>query len=630
MRFNNLNKGQKIIFNTLTFLGIIAAIYYIFNIRVKDYILVNCSYYFFIICVFLTNSFLILPARKNDVKKVPFYDIVAAICCFSIGVYFFINSYWMFMVGWVPPPSKYDLWLASIFIIFILECARRMGGTFYFIIALTIGAYPFYGNYMPGIFYGNIFPYEFVIPYYVFGNEGILGVPSQVIGETLIGFIIFSGVLIGSGAGEFFLNIAYALFGKFRGGLAKVAIVASGLFGSMSGSALSNVTATGSITIPAMIKSGYKPTYAAAIEACASTGGLLMPPIMGSVAFVMCTIINVSYGSVVKAAIIPALLYYFTLFLCVDFHSAKIGLKGVSKENLPSLIKTIKEGWIFLFSVLFIIWGLLFMRWERYTPFYAAFLLIILSLFNRKYFLFNPKKFIKVITSIGILLTQTMAIILPVGLIIGGLGITGVSLSLTDGIVSLGRENIALILLLGIFMAYIMGMAGMLISAYVFLSITLAPAIIRVGGFGIMETHLFIVYYCMVAVITPPVAACAIVAANIAGANAMKTAWAATRLGFALYFIPFYFLFHPELIMEGPILKILISVLFCIIGLTLVVGATEGYIPKLGNINLPLRILFFISGVLLSFPDISTTIIGFIIILVTIFSMILKKLKLKY
>ena len=629
MRYNNLNKCQKVIFNTLTIVGIIAAIYYIFNFCIKGYIMMNHSYYFLLIGIFLTNGFLILPARKKDNKKLPWYDILAACCCFSIVFYFFVNSYSIIQTGWVPPPSKYDVWLASILIILILESARRMGGFAYFVISLTMGLYPFYANFMPGIFYGNIFPFNFVVSFYVFGNEGILGLPSKVVGEILIGFIIFSGALIGSGAGEFFLDMAYATFGKFRGGLSKVAVIFSGLFGTMTGSAISNVAATGSITIPAMIKSGYSPYYASALIACASTGGCLMPPIMGSVAFVMCTILNVSYATIVKAAIIPAFLYYMTLFIYTDFYSAKNGLKGVSKESLPSFLRIVKGGWIYLSAILFIIWGLLYMRWDRYTPFYAAFLLFILSFFKPEKSLFNYRNFINCISSMGKIVTQTIAIILPVGLIIGGLGLSGVSLSITSGVVRLGGDKIVFIILLGILTTYIMGMAGMLVSAYVFLSITFAPAIIKIGGLNTIAVHMFIMYYCMIAVITPPVASCAFVAANIADTNGIKTAWTASKIGFSLYVIPFYFLFNPALLMIGSVTETFFSVLACAIGLILIVGAFEGYLPKLGHINLLDRIFLFIGGFLIPFFERTKTSFGIIISLVIIFHIIFKKFKLK-
>ncbi|HBM40373.1 MAG TPA: C4-dicarboxylate ABC transporter permease, partial [Sulfitobacter sp.] len=442
-----------------------------------------------------------------------------------------------------------------------------------------------------------------------FRTEGLMGITTKIVAEIVLGFLVFAGVLIATGAGQFFIDLANAGFGKYRGGPAKVSIVASAFFGSLSGSIFSNIAGTGSITIPTMKKVGYPPHYAGAIEACASTGGVVMPPVMGAIAFVMAITIGVDYATVMVAAILPSALFYFGLILQVDAYAARKGLVGMKPENLPSAREVMKRGWPFLLVMIFLVWGLLYMRWEYYAPWYASALMIALSFLQRETMM-TPARIFETLRQVGTLVTQTAAIILPIAFVVSALTITGVTGSMTSGLVALGGDNVYLVIALGVLACFIMGMAGLAIVAYIFLAVTLAPAIIEIGGLNTVAVHFFIVYYAMLSVITPPVGAAAFLAATIAGAKPMLTSFTAMRLGVVIYFVPLFFLFQPALVLQGDLTPLIYVLPSIIIGITLLSGGLEGYLLGVGMVRPWLRLPLGIAGFAFSFPGLTTTLIA--------------------
>ncbi|MFC1930021.1 TRAP transporter permease [Chloroflexota bacterium] len=616
-RYEYIPGALKAIFIIFTSLGIGLSVFFLFGFSIAGQVMVDVGYHYLLIGVFLSSAFLILPARKKDEKRLPFYDLLAAAAVFGITFYYFLNAWRIGWVGWIPADTP-QLILGIIMCVLVLEGGRRISGLPFTIIALAIATYPLFASSLPGLLYGMSYSFNHMIAAYAYGTEGLVGLPAKVMGNILMGFLLFAGILIATGAGDFFLKLAYGLLGKYRGGPAKVAVIASGFFGSMSGSALSNVVATGSITIPAMKRIGYPPHYAGAIEACASTGGIIMPPIMGAVAFVAAMILNMSYATIMIAAIIPAILYYFGLLMQTDCFAAKTGLQGMPEEEIPSLKKTLLEGWPFITVLLFLIWGLVYMRWEALTPFYASGLLVLLSFASQKTRL-TPKRFINTLVITGKIITQTMAVLLPMGLIIGALIFTGMSLAFTAGLVHVGGGNLFIVLLLGIVACYIMGMAGIIIPAYIFLALTLAPALIELGGLNLLATHLLIIYYSILALITPPVALAAFIGANIAGASPMKTGFTSMRLGVVIYFIPLFFLFSPALVLQGPsLIESLYLFVLCLLGIAFIAAGMEGYFWKIGTLAFWSRSLLAIAGFLIAFPRWDTTIIGTALALFTI------------
>ena len=620
-RYQDLPRILKVYFLVLTISGLSVAIYYLFGFRFLG-TPIDAAYYYLLIAFYLPSVFLIKPAVKKD-KEVPWYDVVLATLTFGVALYFVFNAWDIRVVGWVPT-TPFNILLSVIFFLLVIEGGRRGGGLIYSMVTIILGLYPIYAFYMPGILSGKSYPVTWIFPMHIFTPEGLIGVPMQVIGDYIIGYLIFAAVLIASGAGNFFVNFALAACGTFRGGPAKVSVVSSSFFGTISGSAVSNVVVDGPVTIPAMIGVGYPPYYAAAIEAVTSTGGILVPPVMGTVAFVMAAFLGIEYRQVCIAAVIPAILYYFALIMQIDAYAARVGIKGIPRKELPPLKKTLQMGWPFLGVLLFLLWALLYMGWETKAPFYASGLMLVLSFFRRE-MMIAPKRMIETIVEIGKLIAQTISIILPIGFIICGLTITGVSMAFTSGIVNLGGGNIFITLLLGAIACYILGMAGLMVAAYIFLAITMAPAVIQAGHLNVLSVHLFIIYYASLAAITPPVALAAFVAASIAKADPMKTSLQAMRLGIIIYFIPFFFIFRPALIMQGSITEALCLFLLSLLGILFIAAGMEGYLWGFGKVSAKVRPIFVLAGFLVVFPEWKTTVIGAVLVLIGLAVMLLKK-----
>jgi len=617
-RYDSMPKPLKVIFIVFSTIGVGLFIFYMMGWSIRGYVLLSTGYYYLLYAVFGFNVFVAMPARRKDKGRVPWFDIVFAVFMFGFPIFCFLNAESITRIGWLPPPSTLHFALAIIFSLLAVESGRRLGGRTFLVLCLIAWLYPLFAEYMPGILNGMSFDFPWTVGNFAFSGNGVLGLTAQVMAEILIGFLLFAGMLMASGAGRFFLNFSLCLLGRFRGGPAKVAVVASGFFGSLSGSAISNVVATGSITIPTMKRIGYPPHYAGAIEACASTGGSLMPPVMGMVAFIMSAIIGIDYTTIMIAAFIPALLYYFGLLMQVDAYAARVGLRGLPREELPSMKKTLKEGWIYIAVLFFLVFGLLYMRWSVLAPIYASGLMFVLS-FTRKETMMTPRRIIETLVVVGSLITQTMSILLPVGFIIGGLVMTGVSGSLTTELIKLGGGNFIPVLLIGVAACYAMGLIGLGGLAYIFLAVTMAPALIKIGGVDILATHLFIVCFAMMGQITPPIGVVGFVAAALAGAPPIKTLFTSMRLAIVLIFVPFFFLFNPALVLRGDsVLDVAYLFPLCVVGIVILAGGLEGYLVKVGRLQLWQRPLLVTAGFMIALPGWMTTIVGAVIAAVVI------------
>ncbi|AQZ95319.1 TRAP transporter permease [Halopseudomonas phragmitis] len=601
-RLGEAYSWQSIAFVLLSVCGLVTGIAYIFGLTWDGRRMLEGEYYWIFIGFFAAAAFLALPAKSGQ-SKIPVYDILAAIAILAVSFYFATNAWEMVQAGWS------SLYLGIVVWLLMMELARRSGGLPFLLVVLVIGLYPLVANHFPGLIMGVPYQFDHMLESYIFRAEGMMGITTKIVAEIILGFLVFAGILLATGAGTFFIDLANASFGRYRGGPAKVAVVASAFMGSLSGSIFSNIAGTGSITIPTMKKAGYPPHYAGAIEACASTGGVVMPPVMGAIAFVMAITIGVDYAVIMIAAILPSLLFYFGLILQVDAYAARTGIKGMPKDELPSTRKVLLSGWPFLFVMLFLMWGLLYMRWEYYTPWYACILMIGLS-FLRKETRLTPARLFSAIRQIGVLVTQTAAIILPIAFVVSALTITGVTGSVTSGLVGLGGDNVFLVILFGIIACFIMGMAGLAIVAYIFLAVTLAPAIIEVGGLNTIAVHFFIVYYAMLSAITPPVGAAAFLAGTIAGARPMRTSFTAMRLGIVIYFVPLFFLFQPALVLQGDLTPLVYVLPSIIIGIMLISGGLEGYLLGAGLLKPWQRLPMIAAGFAFSFPGLITTLIG--------------------
>ncbi len=563
--------------------------------------------YLYLLCALLAGCvFVLIPAAKGARRdSVPWYDALLFLATVGIFGYYAFNAERIIREGWEFAAPREAIWVAYVGWLVILEATRRAGGTAVFVVVTLISLYPVYAGHMPGPISGLAQPLPTTAAYHFASSESVLGIPTRAFGELVIGFVMFGAVLQYTGAAHFFNNLAFALFGAVRGGPAKVSIFASGLMGSVSGSVVSNVLTTGVVTIPAMKRIGFAPGYAGGVEACASTGGVLMPPVMGATAFVMASFLGVPYVTVALAALIPSLLFYLGLFVQIDGYAARRGLKGLPRAELPAIGKTFAEGWQYILVFLLLIWMLLVLQQEAIAPFYATALLLVINQFSRRYRL-DWKKLGGLVEGICGALGELSALLAGVGLIIGSLSVTGLAGTLANDLVYIAGNNIYVLLVMGAITSFIFGMGMTITACYIFLAIVLAPPLVS-AGFDPVAVHLFMMYWGMVSFITPPVALAAFVAAGIARTAPMDVGMQSVRLGSTMYFVPFFFVLNPALIMRGSPWEIAVVVGTAIIGIMLIASALEGYLLGVGELRGTApgwfaRLLIFAAGIVMAMP----------------------------
>ncbi len=589
-------------------LGLLMAINQTFNLKFLGFQPLGNSYLYYLIGIFLAAAFLCFPAWSGARNRISWYDWVLAVLALVSCGYLGYHGLTMINMGWEYMAPTEATVFSGILLVLVLEGVRRCGGWPLLFVSLFFGTYPLYADSMPGFLWGNQYELPELLRAHVIGVESIIGIPMQVVAQLVIGFVVFGAALTITGGGDFFMKFATALMGRSRGGPAKVSVLSSGILGSLSGSVISNILTTGPITIPTMKKTGYPAHYAGAVEACASTGGTLMPPVMGAVAFIMASFLGVAYAEIMIAAFLPALLFYLALLFQVDNYAARRGLKGLPESEIPSLKETLKDGWPYLLSLVMLVYMLLVMRIEAYAPYYASLVLLGVALFKRDYRLnwTRAKAFIADLTTN---VSNLVAILAGIGLVVGGLSYTGVAGAFSRELLLYADGSIPLMLIAGAITSFVLGM-GMTVSAcYIFLSILLAPALVN-AGLNPLASHLFILYWGMLSYITPPVSLAAITAAGVAGSNATKTGIYAMRLGGILFILPFLFVLNPSLILQGDITRILMSVVTAITAIWLIASAMEGYLYRIGVIGWPLRIMALAAGGCLIYPNLVSEAVG--------------------
>jgi TRAP transporter 4TM/12TM fusion protein len=491
-----------------------------------------------------------------------------------------------------------------------MEGLRRTGGLSLLFSVLPFTVYPLFADSSwLGPLRGQQSTVEQATSYHVLSNESVLGIPIQAFADVVIGFLVFGIALMLTGAGKFFINLAFALCGTFRGGAAKVAIFASGLLGMMSGSIVSNVLTAGTMTIPVMKKTGFRASYAGAIEACASTGAVLAPPVMGATAFVIAQFLNVSYAEVALAAIIPAVLYYAGLFMQVDAYAARHGLKGIDRSELPKILTTLKDGWYYVFVIALLIVMLLHFKRESHAPFYATALLLVLNQLFSKDTRWTFGTIVRFLEMNGKTFVELVAILAGCGLLIGAFSMTGVVSSLANDLLRLAGENALLLLAMCAITSLVLGLGLTTTACYIFLAILVAPALEKLG-LNKMAVHMFIFYWGMLSSITPPVAIASFAAAGIAGAPPMRTGWESMWVGSIIYFLPFFFVFSPALVLQGdaPYLLALGQMALIAGGTLCICGGIQGYQVGVGDLRAagvlewPLRVMLVVGGFIFATP----------------------------
>lgn len=603
-----LQTALRAIVMVLGALGVIMAINQQFLLNIFGFQPLGNAYLYYLIGIFLALAFLTLPATAMNPRRFWWLNIILAIAAMGSAGWLGFHGLDIIQKGWeYDAPLGADI-AASVLIVLVLEGVRRAGGPILLFTALLFGTYPLYADYMPGFLWGTEYSLIGTVRAHVLGVESIIGIPMQVVAELVIGFVIFGSVLVATKGSDFFMELASALLGHSRGGPAKVAVMGSGILGSLSGSVISNILTSGPFSIPTMRRVGYPAHYAAAVEACASTGATLMPPVMGTVAFVMASFLGVQYSSIVIAAVIPAILFYVALLFQVDMYAARRGLKGLPRSETPPIWPVLKSGWPYLLSLAVLIFVLMGLRMEARSPYYASIVMLLATAFRKETRL-TLARAKGLLLDISCNIASLVAVLAGIGLVVGGLSYTGVAGAFSRELLLYAGGNTALMLIAGAVTSFVLGMGMTVTACYIFLSILLAPALVQ-AGLNPIASHLFILYWGMLSYITPPVALAAITAANVAGSKPMKTGFHAMRLGMPLFVLPFIFVYDPALIMEGSWLQIIERVGLTVLAIWAITSAFESWIYKVGRIGIASRIAFGAGGILVLFPELTTSLIG--------------------
>lgn len=562
----------------------------------------------------LVLIFMTFPVLKKKKKEnISLFDWLIIIASLYVGIYTIVSIDIIAARG--GSYTTLDTVTGAILLILILEASRRAIGNTLVILSLSFVGYALFGQYLPGLFRHAGFSSTRLIDQLYLTTEGVFGITTGVSATYVFLFVLFGAVLAKSGLADFFNKFAISLAGRRDGGPAKVAVLGSGLLGSISGSAASNVATTGIFTIPLMQKVGYTPRFSAAVESAASTGGQILPPVMGAGAFLMAEFIGVPYITIAYAAIIPALLYYFSLWVAIDLRAKRKGLEKLEKKDLPNLKEAIKNQGHLAIPLIVIVVLLV----NGFTPLYAAsrgILLAIIVSFIRKSTRLTPKKIWDAFVE-GARISLGVAIAcITVGYIVGIISLTGLGTRLGSAVLSLSSGYILLTLILVMLVSLIMGMGLPTSAAYIVAVAVAGPAL---TGLGIepLTAHMFVFYFAILAGITPPVAITAYVGAAIADTSPNKTALLSLRLAIVGFIVPYMFVFSPSiLLVEGTISDTIIVVVSSIIGIIFLAASFERYLFT--NMNIPITLVSFITAAFLLIPGLTTGLVGVVLSIVLV------------
>jgi TRAP transporter 4TM/12TM fusion protein len=548
---------------------------------------------------FLLTFVHLTPRKTARDHHVPWYDWVLGLsglfaCCYLAWEYPRLAD----IVVYQPADA-----VACGIVVMVLcaEGIRRAAGMVLLIVLLGFIAFGVLGQHIPGQLQGQEIEFGDLVTYLSFDTNALMGVPMRVVTTIVIAFLLMAALMRPSGAAEFLNDVSIALMGRYRGGGAKVAICASSLFGSISGSVGANIMSTGAFTIPMMKEGGYRAESAGAIEAVASTGGQLMPPVMGAVAFVMADFLDVDYIEVCIAALIPSVLYYGGLFVQADLEAARDGIARIEQSLIPRLTPVLKRGWIFTIPFAVLVVSLF---WLNHEPEEAALegsaaFIVVGLLFGYKGRRLTLRDIFWAVAETGVLVIDLVMIGAAVGMIIGIIAKSGLGFALTLWLSQIGTGNLLLLLVMSAIVCIVLGMGMPTIGVYVLVATLVAPAMIETG-ISPMAAHMFVLYYGMLSFITPPVCIGAFFAAKLAESDQMRTGFVAMRFGWSAFVVPFLFIFSPSLLFEGEALILLLDVAMAIAGVWLVSAALIGYLYR--PLSMIARAAIVVSGLALLIP----------------------------
>ena len=549
-------------------------------------------------------GFLVFPAHKGvqKVNCLPWYDIVIMLLGTGAFLYFAFNA-----VDIIQQGSRFDTYQIIIGIVGILavaELCRRSVGLPILIVAACFLVYGLIWGLSNPSFWGRL---NYTVRYLFYSKEGLFSTPISVCSKFIVVFIIFGAFLERTGIADFFINISNAAVGGMSGGPAKVAVVVSAMEGMVSGSSVANTVGSGSVTIPLMKKTGYKPEFAAAAEASASTGGQIMPPIMGAAAFLMADYVQLPYSTIVVKAILPAVLYFAGIFIAVHLEAKKLGLRGLRKDELPKFLPLLKQSYLLLPLVLLIYLVSSNTRSIQYAAATAILAAIFVSIFNKDHRP-TPKRLLEALAAGGQGTITVAAACAIAGIIAGTITMTGLANMMINGIVALAGSQTFIALFLTMLCCIVLGMGVPTTANYCIMAATCAPILIRMGVPAV-AAHFFVFYFGIVADLTPPVALAAYAGAAIAQGNPMKTALTSTKLAVAAFIVPYVFALNPAmLLVDTTAFEVILISITSIIGIFGVSAALEGYIMT--TVPVPMRIASAVGGLLLIFPGVATDALG--------------------
>lgn len=601
------------------FISIFAILFSIFQLIVLYYPIFTM--YLRVIHVWFAFSLIYFTHTiKGEKTKQQFsWDGVFAFLLITIISCYILSNYQQraHMAG-LPPPFL-EIVLGVFLIILTIEASRRTIGWSFTIISIVILLYARFGSYLPFLLGHKSYSISRIVGSTFLTMWGVYGSLVGISASYIFLFVLFGSFLKEAGGGDFFINLALSITGRVRGGPAKTAVVASSLFGMVSGSGMANVAATGQITIPLMIKTGYKPYLAGAIETAASTGGLIAPPIMGMSIFIMMGILGIPYIRIIKSAIFIAILYYIGLFLVVDLEAVKSNLKGMSKEEIPNFRQTIKEGWPFLIPPLVLIYMLVIARTSIMRAAFWAVVSIPISTYLKSNLRMGVHKILKALENGAYNALPIISVVALAGIAMGMISLTGLGLRITSILIALSGENVFLLLFFAMIACIIMGMGLPAIAAYIITSALIAPAL-TLMGIDPFIAHMFIFYFSCFAGLTPPMAPFAFVAAGIAQSPPMRTAMMAWKIALPIFIIAYAFVYSPSLLLIGSTEKILLDLFLATISVVSIVFALVGCV--FNQISFFNRLSFLFIGIFLLFPNIyvkSAALIFFIILFLLLF-----------
>ncbi|MEE8415755.1 MAG: TRAP transporter permease [Desulfobacterales bacterium] len=533
-------------------------------------------------------------------------DLILAALGFSFAIYIYFD-YWEFIFR-VGEPTGWDMFFGIVSIVLIFELTRRVVGWSLLIIAFAFLAYCFLGQFLPAPFSHRGYDLERIATTLFMSKNGLFGVPMRVTTYFIYLFIAFGAFFETCGGTAFFVDLASALFGKLRGGPAKVSVAVSGMMGMISGSAVANTVTTGTLTIPLMKRIGFERHVAAAIEATASTGGQLMPPVMGAAAFIMAEYLGVPYIEVAKAALIPAILYFLAIYSVVHFYSLKIGIQGLAEDEIPSIKFVFRDKWMFTVPLIVLIVILVKGYSPRVAVLYSLVATVVMSFF-RKESRMTPSKIFDALAKTAYNCVMVVGACATAGIVIGVVLLTGMGGKITALVISLSAGSLLLALPIVMLASIIFGMGLPTVVCYVLLAATVAPSLIDLGVTP-MAAHLYIFYFGMLCMVTPPVSFAAFAGAAIAEADPMKTGWTAWSFALAGFLLPYMFVYNNSLLMMGSALNIFFSFVTSLIGVICLGGSIIGYFHRKTRIYE--RLFLLAAALLLIKPGVMTDLAGFL------------------